>query len=140
MTLTCTAVFAVNGSAYAYPTLGSTISVHAQSYKKKSAATQNATPARIFIYQQTQQTTCVKVLQQPVIEVSTTVTQSDFGTGPALQNIVGLLASDPSGDSYKSYDYRCFELLGHALTYLRTAAGFRSPTQPCREQQPEAPN
>ena len=47
---------AANGSAHAYPTLGSTIAVHAESYNKYEA-TQNATPAKIFTYQQTQQTT-----------------------------------------------------------------------------------
>ena len=49
-----------------------------------------------------------------------------------------LLATDPSGDFYQSYDYRCFLLLGLALIYLRNSGlGLEAP-QPCREQQPAA--
>ena len=97
----------------------STISVHAQSCCVRGYLKRNA--GEDFYLLNKLNKSSGKVLQQPVIEVQARRLQSDFGTGPALQNIVGLLASDPSGDSYKSYDYRCFELLGRTLTYLRNS-------------------
>ena len=120
---------AVNGSAYAYPTLGSTISVHAQSYARVRGYPKRNAGEDFYLLNKLNKLHPVQVLQQPVIEVQARLSpRVTFGTGPALQNIVGLLASDPSGDSYKSYDYRCFELLGHALTYLRNSGlGLEAP-------------
>ena len=111
---------AANGSAYAYPTLGSTIAVHAESYAQVRGYPKRSAGEDFHLLNKLNKLHPVRVIEQPVVEVQARLSpRVTFGTGPALQNIVTLLATDPSGDSYQSYDYRCFLLLGLALIYLR---------------------
>ena len=84
---------AVNGSAYAYPTLGSTISVHAQSYARVRGYPKRNAGEDFYLLNKLNKLHPVQVLQQPVIEVQARLSSRvTFGTGPALQKIVGFLA------------------------------------------------
>lgn len=111
---------ATQGSHYAYPTLGSTLAIHAHSYARVRGYPKRNAGEDFHILNKLNKLQRIRYLRQPAIEVQARLsTRVSFGTGPALQKIIAQLAADPSGESYLSYDYRCFELLGHALVYLR---------------------
>ena len=111
---------AAQGSLYAYPTLGSTLAIHAHSYARVRGYPKRNAGEDFHILNKLNKLQGIRYLRQPAIEVQARLsTRVTFGTGPALQKITALLAADPSGEAYLSYDYRCFELLGHALVYLR---------------------
>ena len=116
------------GSPYAYPTLGSTIAVQANSYARARGFPKRNAGEDFHFLNKLNKLAPVTWLHQPVIEVQARrSTRVVFGTGPALEKIVTLLRDDPSGNSYLSYDHRCFELLGKALIYLQQcsqSAGF----------------
>ncbi|GIR63469.1 MAG: hypothetical protein CM15mP68_1350 [Pseudomonadota bacterium] len=59
----------MNGSAYAYPTLGSTISVHAQSYARVRGYPKRNAGEDFYLLNKLNKLHPVQVLQQPVIEV-----------------------------------------------------------------------
>ena len=110
---------AVQGSPYAYPTLGSTIAVHAVNYAKARGFPKRNAGEDFHLLNKLNKLEAITWLKQPIIEVQARrSTRVVFGTGPALQKIASILEKDPSGESYLSYDYRCFELLGKALNYL----------------------
>ncbi|NCF33453.1 MAG: hypothetical protein GWP50_07775 [Proteobacteria bacterium] len=120
---------AAQGSPYAYPTLGSTIAVHAQNYAQVRGYPKRNAGEDFHLLNKLNKLSPVQRLEQPTVEVQARLSSRvTFGTGPSLQKIVEQLALDPSGESYLSYDYRCFELLGHALNYLRNCGkGLRQP-------------
>ena len=120
---------AAQGSSYAYPTLGSTIAVHAQNYAQVRGYPKRNAGEDFHLLNKLNKLSPVQRLEQPTVEVQARLSSRvTFGTGPSLQKIVEQLALDPSGESYLSYDYRCFELLGHALNYLRNCGkGLRQP-------------
>lgn len=111
---------ACQGSPYAYPTLGSTIAVQANSYARARGFPKRNAGEDFHFLNKLNKLAAVTWVHQPTIEVQARrSTRVPFGTGPALEKIVTLLRDDPSGHSYLSYDHRCFELLGKALIYLQ---------------------
>ncbi|MBO79186.1 MAG: hypothetical protein CMQ22_06420 [Gammaproteobacteria bacterium] len=119
---------AAQGSAYAYPTLGSTIAVHADMYAKARGFPKRNAGEDFHLLNKLNKLAAITWLRQPTIEVQARrSTRVVFGTGPALEKIAALLEDDPSGHNYMSYDHRCFELLGKALNYLRQSSLGKEP-------------
>ena len=107
------------GSAYAFPTLGSTLALHAASYAKvRGYPRRNA--AEDF-YLLNKMAKIGSVIYEPDITLKLAARPSPrvpFGTGPALQAIVEQLQQDPSGAAYLSYHPASFDLLQTALAYM----------------------
>ena len=107
------------GSNYAYPTLGSTLAVHASTYAKVRGFPKRNAGEDFYLLNKIAKIDHVTTLSAPII--SLTARQSarvPFGTGPALLSIVEGLKLDPSGRFYTSYHPASFELLKSALQIL----------------------
>ncbi len=107
------------GSAYAYPSLGSTISVHAHSYAAVRGFPKRDAAEDFYLLNKVAKVHGVVYLPQINIELAARLSERvPFGTGPALSHICRTLQQDPSGESYLSYHPASFTLLRDALQAL----------------------
>lgn len=118
------------GSAYAYPTLGSTISVHAESYAAVRGYPKRNAAEDFYLLNKVAKVHGVRYCAGPVIRLTArTSTRVPFGTGPALAEIHRGLEDDPSGAFYLSYDPNSFALLRDTLTFFERFS--ETSEQPC---------
>jgi hypothetical protein len=111
------------GSSYAYPTLGSTIVVHARAYASVRGYPKRNAGEDFYLLNKIAKV--ANVVHQPKTQVELQARASSrvpFGTGPALAKIFAGLESDPTGQFYLSYHPASFTLLAQALTYLENFA------------------
>jgi hypothetical protein len=107
------------GSSFAYPTLGSTIAVHAHSYASVHGYPKRNAAEDFYLLNKVAKVHGVKYVANVNVAVQARLSaRVPFGTGPALRDIHGGLHNDPSGESYLSYNPKSFELLAEALNYL----------------------
>jgi len=111
------------GSAYAYPSLGSTISVHAHSYAAVRGFPKRNAGEDFYLLNKIAKVHGIDQQPATVIELAARLSERvPFGTGPALRNISTALQQDPSGASFLSYHPASFQLLGEALDLLEQFA------------------
>jgi hypothetical protein len=111
------------GSPFAFPTLGSTITIHAHSYAAVRGYPKRNAAEDFYLLNKVAKIHGVRHQPNTVIQVDARLSRRvPFGTGPALQTIVDGLRDDPSGDFYHSYHPGGFLLLGAALALLKQLA------------------
>ena len=104
------------GSRYGHHSLGSTIAVHATSYAAVRGYPKRPAGEDFYLLNKIRKVAGVERLAGPILKIEARLsTRVPFGTGQALRDIVGHLAQDPSGNSYRSYHPECFITLGKAL-------------------------
>ncbi|MEM7100715.1 MAG: hypothetical protein AAF541_20805 [Pseudomonadota bacterium] len=116
------------GSTYAFPTLGSTIAVHAESYARVRGYPKRNAAEDFYLLNKIAKVDEVRF--EPTVELIIQARDSarvPFGTGPALRKIVQLLELDPSGATYLSYHPNSFVLLRDTLRELASLAQSTEP-------------
>jgi hypothetical protein len=110
---------AAAGSAYAYPTLGSTISVHGETYAAVRGYPKRNAAEDFYLLNKVAKVAGVRYLPDTQIVVAArTSHRVPFGTGPALTKIADGLRCDASGKTYLSYHPESFVLLRTTLNLL----------------------
>jgi hypothetical protein len=110
---------AAAGSNFAFPTLGSTIAVHAHSYAAVRGYPKRNAAEDFYLLNKVAKVDGVHYRPDTVIDVTARLSQRvPFGTGPALQRITAGLLEDPSGNFYQSYHPASFQRLREALGVL----------------------
>jgi len=108
-----------HGSNYAHPSLGSTLSIHAQDYASVRGYPKRSAGEDFHILNKLSKVTPLTQLTTPYVDVQArTSARVPFGTGPALTKIIQVLDQDPSGSSYLSYNYASFKLLAQSLAEI----------------------
>jgi hypothetical protein len=111
-----------HGSAYAHPSLGSTLSIHALDYANVRGYPKRSAGEDFHILNKLSKITPLTLLPSPSIEVQArTSARVPFGTGPALSRIIENLRQQPNGSGYLSYNYASFKLLAQGLAALGAA-------------------
>jgi hypothetical protein len=111
------------GSRHAYPTLGSTIAVHAETYAQVRGFPRKNAGEDFYLLNKIVKIAPVRYCPQVLVTVTARLSQRvPFGTGPALEKISELLVGESSGASYMSYNFNAFELLREALGALNQFA------------------
>ena len=111
------------GSPYAYPSLGSCLAVHADSYAQVRGYPRRNAGEDFYLLNKLAKVSEVKYLPQIELLLDARLSpRVPFGTGPALTKIVAQLETDPDGRGYLSYHPQTFNLLHIALTYLQALA------------------
>ena len=106
-------------SFFAFPTLGSTIAVHAKSYAEVRGYPKRNAGEDFYLLNKIAKSSGVIYSKSSLVTIQARLSERvPFGTGPALRKIVDQLTLDPSGKSFLSYDYNSFILLGKALQQL----------------------
>ena len=122
------------GSPYAYPTLGSTLAIHADSYAQVRGYPRRNAGEDFYLLNKVAKVGGVTYQPDVVLTLDARLSKRvPFGTGPALGKIVQQLQADPSGYRYLSYHPNSFALLSTALNYLDTLAHDRGATT-CPDQ------
>ena len=105
------------GSPYAFPSLGSTITVHAQTYAKVRGIPKRNAAEDFYFINKLAKVAPVILLDSPEIEVAARLsTRVPFGTGPALTRM--LESPDDSGLAFRSYNIQSFAILKRTLERL----------------------
>lgn len=111
------------GSPFAYPTLGSTIAVHSDSYASVRGYPKRNAAEDFYLLNKVAKVHGVTHIPHLVIQLLARPSHRvPFGTGPALEKIVEDLHTDPSAQFYKSYHWSSFQLLHRALNLLANFA------------------
>ena len=111
-----------HGSAYAHPSLGSTLSIHATDYASVRGYPKRSAGEDFHILNKLSKITPLTLLPGPSIDVQArTSARVPFGTGPALSKIIEILRQQPNGSGYLSYNYASFKLLAQGLAELGAA-------------------
>jgi len=127
------------GSAYAHPSLGSTIAIHAQTYADVRGYPSRNAGEDFYLLNKACKIAPVYQNRQVDIQLAARLSRRvPFGTGPALIKITHLLATQPDGASYLSYHPHSFDLLQQALAYLQQAA--ITPQRSLTNELTKAPN
>ncbi len=104
-------------SPYAFPSLGSTICVHAQAYAQVRGIPKRNAGEDFYFLNKLAKVAPITLLDSPEIEVAARLSKRvPFGTGPALKKM--LETSDNSGLAYKSYNIESFAILKKTLSRL----------------------
>jgi hypothetical protein len=115
------------GSPYAFPTLGSTIAIHAATYAQVRGYPKRNAGEDFHLLNKVAKTKSVHYSHDSTVILEARISDRvPFGTGPSIRNILEILKDDSLGKDYLSYDFRVFLLLGTALKQLAQLA--RTPT------------
>jgi len=115
------------GSHYAFPTLGSTIAIHAATYAQVRGYPKRNAGEDFHLLNKVAKTKSVHYSHDSTVVLEARISDRvPFGTGPSIRNILEILKDDSLGKDYLSYDFRVFLLLGTALKQLAQLA--RTPT------------
>jgi hypothetical protein len=115
------------GSHYAFPTLGSTIAIHASTYAQVRGYPKRNAGEDFHLLNKVAKTKSVHYSHDSTVVLEARISDRvPFGTGPSIRNILEILKDDSLGKDYLSYDFRVFLLLGTALKQLAQLA--RTPT------------
>ncbi|NOX51664.1 MAG: hypothetical protein GXP16_14200 [Gammaproteobacteria bacterium] len=116
-------------SVYAYPTLGSTLVVHAKDYAQVRGFPKRNAAEDFYLLNKLAKIHPITVAREITVEVQArTSHRVPFGTGPALTKIIHDYLLTTKNGPYMSYNWSCFELLKQALVTLRQFA--LQPKQP----------
>ena len=106
------------GSRYAYPTLGSTIAVHARDYAAVRGFPKRNAAEDFYLLNKVAKVGGVSTSNVTIRLAARLSHRVPFGTGPALQKVYDSLTLHPSGSDYLSYSWSSFGLLQTALAEL----------------------
>lgn len=115
------------GSHYAYPTLGSTIAVHARDYAAVRGFPKRNAAEDFYLLNKVAKVGGVTISDVSIALAARTSHRVPFGTGPALAKVCSLLEQDPTGKSYLSYSWSSFRLLASAHAELNQFANGQPP-------------
>ena len=111
------------GSLYAYPTLGSTLSIHAQSYANVRGFPKRNAGEDFHILNKLAKIAPVTIMADVSIVVQARLsTRVPFGTGPALARILTDLRQGMQPTAFRSYHPKTFVLLTQAMEQLAAYA------------------
>jgi len=119
------------GSPYAFPTLGSTIAVHASAYAQVRGMPKRNAAEDFYLLNKLAKVAPVTRLDAPVIELAGRLSDRvPFGTGPALARIPS------NSEDYLSYAPAVFQTLAGLLEALAeyAATGSWRPVDDCTEK------
>ena len=115
------------GSHYGYPTLGSTMVIHAEDYASVRGYPRRNAGEDFHMLNKLAKVGAVTRIPNVNIELAARESHRvPFGTGPALAKIQSLLETDPSGRTFLSYHSASFELLAQTLSQLNAFAAHPS--------------
>ncbi|MEM9624396.1 MAG: hypothetical protein AAF993_22340, partial [Pseudomonadota bacterium] len=104
------------GSKYAHPSLGSTISIHAQTYAEIHGYPQRNAGEDFYLLNKACKVAPVTYIPEVNVRLRARLSRRvPFGTGPALQKIIEQLRDCPDGSTYCSYHPESFAVLKTAL-------------------------
>ncbi|MGK0220804.1 MAG: hypothetical protein ACI9ON_000032 [Limisphaerales bacterium] len=107
------------GSLYAYPTLGSTLSIHAQSYATVRGFPKRNAGEDFHVLNKLAKIAPVTIMADVSVRVEARLsTRVPFGTGPALARIHRELEEGMRPSEFKSYHPNTFVLLTEAMKQL----------------------
>ncbi len=119
------------GSLYAFPSLGSTIAIHASTYAQVRGYPKRNAGEDFHLLNKVAKVKNVHYSDESTVVLDARISDRvPFGTGPSIKKILRILEDDPQGMGYLSYDYRIFVLLGNALKQLERRARTRSEMEP----------
>jgi len=108
-------------SKYAYPTLGSTIAIHADTYTAVRGYPRRNAGEDFYLLNKVRKIGQIQALDTtPLVIQARESHRVPFGTGPALARIREQLTTEPSGSSYASYALESFSLLRQAIAFMTT--------------------
>jgi len=111
------------GSAYAYPTLGSTMAVHVQDYALVRGFPKRSAAEDFYLLNKVAKVSQVTCKPEVTVKIQARLSHRvPFGTGPALAKIIQGLEQDPSGAFYTTYHPDSFKLLSTAQQALQAVA------------------
>lgn len=111
------------GSPYAWPTLGSTLAVHALDYARVRGYPRRNAGEDFYLLNKLAKT--CPITHRPNVRITLAARLSHrvpFGTGPALARAIESLRACPDGSAYLSYHPSSFELLARAIQALHAFA------------------
>ena len=115
-------------SNYAYPTLGSTFAIHAETYAQVRGYPKRNAGEDFHLLNKIAKTSCVKYSTETTISLKARLSNRvPIGTGPSIKKILDIIEKDPSGQSYLSYNPLLFKFLARALKEICSFA--RAPCQ-----------
>jgi hypothetical protein len=107
------------GSSFAFPTLGSTLAIHAASYAAVRGYPQRNAAEDFYLLNKVAKVHGVTCQPEVSIHIKARLSERvPFGTGPALATIVASLKDNPSGYAYNSYHPDSFAELASALALM----------------------
>lgn len=127
------------GSSYAFPTLGSTLVLHAQAYAAVRGYPRRSAAEDFYILNKIAKVAGVTYRDDLTIKLRARIsTRVPFGTGPALAKICDILHFERNsenesalvGQTYQSYHPASFDLLSTALRYLDEVANNNATDHP----------
>jgi hypothetical protein len=111
------------GSAYAYPTLGSTMAIHVQDYALVRGFPKRSAAEDFYLLNKIAKISQITCKPEVTVDIQARLSHRvPFGTGPALEKIIHGLEQDPSGTFYTTYHPDSFKLLSCALQHLQNIA------------------
>ena len=106
------------GSQYAYPTLGSTIAVHSNTYAQIRGFPKRNAAEDFYLLNKTAKVAKVRFTPEVCITIEARLSKRvPFGTGPALAKIIEAKIIE-NESSYLSYSFRAFQALKTTINAL----------------------
>ena len=103
-------------SNYAYPTLGSTFAIHAETYAQVRGYPKRNAGEDFHLLNKIAKTNSIQYSTETTISLEARLSDRvPIGTGPSIKKILDIIEKDPSGQSYLSYNPLVFKLLARAL-------------------------
>lgn len=103
-------------SNYAYPTLGSTFAIHAETYAQVRGYPKRNAGEDFHLLNKIAKTSRIQYSTETTISLEARLSDRvPIGTGPSIKKILDIIEKDPSGQSYLSYHPLLFKLLARAL-------------------------
>ena len=118
------------GSRYAYPSLGSCLAIHAETYAQVRGFPRRSAGEDFYLLNKTVKIAQVQINEEIELRLQARLSERvPFGTGPALAARVGQLSEDPdkSANAIYSYHPEVFDELKRCLKQLRIYAQDRRP-------------
>ena len=110
-------------SKYAYPTLGSTLAIHAETYAQVRGYSKRNAGEDFHLLNKIAKTNCVQYSTETTISLEARLSDRvPIGTGPSIKKILDLIEKDPSGQGYLSYNPLLFKFLSKAINELKSFA------------------
>ena len=110
-------------SNYAYPTLGSTFAIHAETYAQVRGYPKRNAGEDFHLLNKIAKINNVQYSTETTISLEARLSNRvPIGTGPSIKKILAIIEKDPSGQSYLSYNPSLFKLLARTLKEISSFA------------------
>ena len=108
-------------SKYAYPTLGSTLAIHAETYAQVRGYPKRNAGEDFHLLNKIAKTNRVQYSTETTISLEARLSDRvPIGTGPSIKKILDIIEKDPGGQSYLSYNPLLFKFLAKTINELKS--------------------